>query len=99
MKVKGGKKPIYTVDELQAVLSRANPRILPLVVIGAFSGVRTQERIRLNWEDMDLRRGTLTVGEEILKDGLQTNNYHGAQSQSVAGTVSRINRSSLPQRR
>jgi integrase len=67
VKVKAGKKPIYTVDELQAVLNHSSPQILPLVAIGAFAGVRTQERIRLTWEDLDIRRGVLTVGEEDSK--------------------------------
>jgi integrase len=50
-----------------AVLNHASPEVLPALAIGAFAGVRTQERIRLTWEDIDLKRGMLTVGEEDSK--------------------------------
>src|ERR1700730_5959091 len=69
-KVRGGKKEIFTVDELRAVLEHAretNSEALPLIAIGAFAGVRTMERVRLLWEDRAIRGGFLTVGSEDAK--------------------------------
>jgi integrase len=67
MKVRGGKKPIFSVDQLRAVLDCADPELIPAIVIGAFAGVRTKERTRLTWEDIDIKRGKLTVGAEDSK--------------------------------
>jgi integrase len=52
---------IYTVDEMAAVLEHASPELLPALVIGAYTGIRTQERIRLTWGDIDIKRGFVTV--------------------------------------
>lgn len=60
---------IFTVDELQAVLEHATPGLLPALAIGAFSGIRTQERIRMTWEDLDIKRGFLTVSKGKSKTG------------------------------
>jgi integrase len=65
--VRTAKKEILTVDQLRAVLAAASPDFLPLVAIGAFAGLRTEERVRLAWEDIDIARGFLTVGEEDSK--------------------------------
>ena len=58
---------IFTVNELAAVLQHASSDMLPAIVIGAFAGVRTAERVRLSWEDIDLRGGYLTVGRKNSK--------------------------------
>jgi integrase len=54
---------IFTPDELRSVLDLAGPELLPALVIGAFSGVRTQERIKMTWEEIDIKRGYLTVSK------------------------------------
>jgi integrase len=67
LKIRKAKKEIFTPDELRAVLDHASPEILPAIVIGAFAGVRTKERTLLTWEDLDIKRGKLTVGAEDSK--------------------------------
>lgn len=52
-----GEIEIWTPEELTNVLPHVAKEILPLFVIGAFSGVRTEELLRLDWEDVDIVRG------------------------------------------
>jgi integrase len=63
------KKPdnppeIFTVDELRALLeaaSRVAPDVLPMLAIGAFTGLRDAEIQRLDWSEVDLSRGHIEV--------------------------------------
>ena len=43
---------IWTPDEMRKLLKVCMPNLLPLVVIGAFSGIRSAEIDRLDWQDM-----------------------------------------------
>ena len=61
--IKDVAKPpeIFTPEELTAVLTHAEPEILPAIVIGAFAGLRTAELLRLDWREVDLSRGFVHV--------------------------------------
>ena len=53
---------IFSVDELAALLNAAlsnAPDVVPMLAIGAFAGLREAEIKRLDWAEIDLRRGTL----------------------------------------
>jgi integrase len=53
-----------SVDELAALLNTAEARItevLPMPAIGAFAGVRKAELKRLNWSEVDQRRGHIEI--------------------------------------
>jgi integrase len=55
---------IFTVDELRALLDAANrvaPDIVPMLGIGAFSGLRDAEIKRLDWSEIDLARGHIEI--------------------------------------
>ena len=52
---------IFTPDEMQKILLAANHRILPLIAIGAFAGIRSAEIHRLDWEDIKWERGHIEI--------------------------------------
>jgi integrase len=55
---------IFTVDELRELLEAANhiaPEVVPMLVIGAFAGVRAAEIKRLDWHEIDLARGHIEI--------------------------------------
>ena len=55
---------IFTVDELQGLLDAAlatEPDVVPMLALGAFAGLRDAEIKRLDWSEIDLRRGFVEV--------------------------------------
>jgi integrase len=56
-----GEISTYTADEMRRLIAAADDRILPLIVIGGFSGLRHAEIARLEWQDIDLEEGFIEV--------------------------------------
>ena len=55
---------IFAVDDLRALLESArciSPDVLPMLVIGAFAGLREAEIQRLEWSEVDFARGHIEV--------------------------------------
>jgi integrase len=55
---------IFTVDELHALLNAAStgaPDIVPMLAIAAFAGIRDAEIKRLDWSEVDQKRGHIEV--------------------------------------
>lgn len=52
---------IWTPDEMRKLLSVCMPKLLPLVVIGAFSGIRSAEIDRLEWQDVLWEQGYIEI--------------------------------------
>jgi len=55
---------IFTVDELRVLLNTANPitpDVVPMLVIGAFAGLRDAEIKRLDWSEVNLLRQFIEV--------------------------------------
>jgi len=55
---------IFSVDELAALLNAAAqrvPGVVPMLAIGAFSGLRDAEIKRLDWSEVDQKRGHIEV--------------------------------------
>ena len=55
---------IFSVDELSALLNAAAkraPDVVPMLVIGAFAGIREAEIKRLDWSEVDQRRGHIEI--------------------------------------
>jgi integrase len=64
-------KPIpvryYTPEQLRLLLAAMPENLLPSVAIAALAGVRSQEVLRLNWSDIDLRKKQITVAVDKAK--------------------------------
>jgi integrase len=61
---------IFSVDELAALLHAAlsnAPDAVPMLAIGAFAGVREAEIKRLNWSEVDQRRGHIEIRSSKVK--------------------------------
>ena len=61
---------IFSVDELAALLDAAlsnAPDVVPMLAIGAFAGLREAEIKRLDWAEIDLRRGFIEVKADKAK--------------------------------
>ena len=58
---------IFTLEEMEKLLLAAHARILPLIAIGAFAGIRSAEVCRLNWEDMKWDRGHIEIAGKKAK--------------------------------
>jgi integrase len=52
---------IFTPDEMRDILLAAHARILPLIAIGGFCGIRSAEVERLNWQDIKWDRGHIEI--------------------------------------
>jgi len=68
-KLKIAKKPIvfYTPTEMKTLLSGLTEDCIPMVAIGAFAGVRTEERCKLTWEDINFETKTIVISAENAK--------------------------------
>jgi integrase len=56
-----GEIEIFTPKEMRALLDVAGVDVLPYLVLGAFAGIRTAEIKRLEWDDIDLVSGYITI--------------------------------------
>jgi len=62
-----GQISTYSADEMQRLIAAADERILPMIVIGGFAGLRHAEIARLEWQDIDLEEGFIEVKAENAK--------------------------------
>jgi integrase len=60
---------VLTVGELRQLLSLVPERILPTLVLKAFSGVRTEELWRMQWENIDFDQGYIRLSGSVTKTG------------------------------
>ena len=59
--------PTFSVGQLTRLLSAASPEYLPVLVIGAFAGLRPEEINKLRWEDLDFQERTIRVNASAAK--------------------------------
>jgi len=52
---------ILTPEEMGTFLKGASERLLPLLAIGGFAGLRTSEIFRLNWEEIDFDQNHIEI--------------------------------------
>lgn len=62
-----GSIEIFSPEEIQALLTHADAQILPVLLLGAFCGIRTAETMRLNWENVHIERRMITIDHGIAK--------------------------------
>ena len=65
--MKPGEIQIFTPSEISMLIERADNRLLPYIVIGAFAGLRGAEIQRLDWSEIDLEDGFIEVKAEKAK--------------------------------
>jgi integrase len=66
-KERGGEIGILRTKQLVALLGKADTEASLYLALGAFSGLRSAELIRLAWEDINFERGHIIVGKEKSK--------------------------------
>jgi integrase len=52
---------IFTAAELRKMLNTAPPKVAACIALQAFAGVRSEEMLRLTWEDLERRPGYIEV--------------------------------------
>ncbi len=63
----GGAVTIYTPNELARLLNAAKPDFVPILALSAFTGIRSAELDRLDWSDVDMAGGFVTVAADRAK--------------------------------
>jgi integrase len=58
---------IFTPEQVASLLSKADNAVRPYLALGAFAGLRTAELQRLDWSEIDLDRGFITVAASKAK--------------------------------
>jgi integrase len=58
---------VYTPSELHRLLNAAPDWFKPTVALQAFAGLRSQEVLRLEWQDIKLERGHIELGADKTK--------------------------------
>jgi integrase len=58
---------IFTPSELVALLKHASPQVAPCIALSAFAGLRAEEIMRLDWQDVERRPGFIEVAAHKAK--------------------------------
>jgi integrase len=66
-KDRGGQIGILRPSALALLLDRAPPRVRLFIALGAFTGMRSSETLRLEWSDVNFERAYITVAAEKAK--------------------------------
>ena len=60
-KVRSPKQPCFTMEQVELLLSNAEPWVVPIFSTLAFTGMRIGELRDLRWEDVDLERNVIHI--------------------------------------
>ena len=52
---------VFTPEQMETILHAAPPQLIPILAIGAFSGIRVAELNRLDWSAVDLERRIIEI--------------------------------------
>jgi integrase len=61
VKIKRDDVTVFTPAQMAKILHAAPPHLVPILAIGAFSGIRMAELNRLDWSAVDLDRGIIEL--------------------------------------
>jgi integrase len=66
-----GKKihyaPVSEVQKLCKICATTDPRLIPVLTIGYFAGIRIEEISKLDWKDINLKEKYIFIDEEVAK--------------------------------
>jgi integrase len=63
----GGDNVVFTVEEMSKMLTDAPDWLIPTLALKFFSGLRTEEMIRLRWEDIKFEQDVIFMTKKITK--------------------------------
>lgn len=63
----GGEIAIFTAPEMQKLLAAPPRRLIPSLAIKAFSGVRTEEMIRMHWHHVHFDKMAIILTRDVTK--------------------------------
>ena len=69
----GKEVGVLEPKQVKKLLAHADSKILPYFAIGAFSGIRPEELLKLEWSDIKWRQGMIRVRAEVSKVGKTRN--------------------------
>jgi integrase len=67
VKIKQDDVSVFTPEEMAKLLHAAPPHLIPILAVGAFSGIRMAELNRLDWSAIDLERGIIELRADQAK--------------------------------
>lgn len=67
VKIKQDDVSVFTPEEMAKLLHAAPPHLIPILAVGAFSGIRMAELNRLDWSAIDLERGHIELRADQAK--------------------------------
>lgn len=75
------------IDRLLALLKRRDPEAWILAGIAAYTGARRGECLAICWDDIDLKRGQLTIDKQVAYIGKRTIGVKRVKSKNSTRTV------------
>lgn len=61
VKIKNDDVAVFTPAEMRTILHAAPMHLVPILALGAFTGIRMAELNRLDWSAVDLERGIIEL--------------------------------------
>ncbi len=52
---------VFTPEEMEKLLAKAKSELVPVLALGAFAGIRSEELKRLHWEGIKLKQGHIEI--------------------------------------
>ena len=63
----GEENEVFTPEEMEKMLSKASEKLIPSLALKAFSGVRTEELIKMHWSHLHFENKSTNLTKDITK--------------------------------